>query len=333
MDYILLFSVIMSFLLTIVVLPYWIKKARQVGLLWEDLNKYKRGKDVAASGGIVVVMSFVLSLLFYIFLKTFLLGRTSHELEIFAVVAVVLIFSLIGLVDDLLGWSNGGLSSRVRIVLALIASVPLVVINAGTQSMILPFVGVVDLGVIYPLLVIPLVIGFVATTYNFLAGFNGLEAGQGILILSFLSFVAFYQGAFWLSLVGLCMVASLVVFLFYNFNPAKVFPGDILTYSVGALIASMAILGSFEKVALIVFVPYLFEVGLKLRGKLRKSSFGQPDKKNNLSLRYKKIYGMTHFGIWFLSKFKKEVREEEVVYFIYSVQIFFILIAFLFLVL
>jgi UDP-N-acetylglucosamine--dolichyl-phosphate N-acetylglucosaminephosphotransferase len=331
MDYILLFSLLVSFLVTLIVLPMWIKKARVVGLLWEDMNKYDHPKNVASSGGIVVVMAFVLSLLAYLFLKTFIFERTPNEVEVFALLSMVLIFGLIGLTDDLLGWKNGGLSSRTRVILAIVASVPLIVINAGNSLVNVPFFGVIDFGLLFPFLIIPLAIGFVSTTYNFLAGFNGLEAGLGVLILSYLSFVAFVTGSLWLSVVGLCMVFSLVVFLYYNFCPAKVFPGDILTYSIGALIVGMAILGDFERVAFIVFIPFLIEVVLKARGGLKKQSFGKPLKNGGLALKYDKIYGLTHFSIWFLGRFKKRVTEKDVVYFIYAIQIVFILFATLFL--
>jgi len=48
-----------------------------------------------------------------------------------------------------------------------------------------------------------------------------------------------------------------------------------MTYSIGALIASMAILGNFEKIAVFVFIPYILETVLKLRGRLKKYSFAK----------------------------------------------------------
>jgi UDP-N-acetylmuramyl pentapeptide phosphotransferase/UDP-N-acetylglucosamine-1-phosphate transferase len=89
----------------------------------------------------------------------------------------------------------------------------------------------------------------------------------------------------------------------------------------------MAILGNFEKIALFVFIPYIIETILKVRGKLKKYSFGIPDKKNNLKMPYDKIYGLTHISIWMLSKFKKEVKEEDVTYLIFAFQIIICLLA------
>ena len=319
-------SVLVSFLLAVLLLPKWIRVCRKVGLLWEDMNKFGHPKNVASSGGVVVVMSFVFGVLVYVALKTFVFGGTVRALEIFSLLSVVLILGISGLVDDLLGWKNGGLSVRIRLLLAFAASVPLVVINAGVHSMSVPFFGVVNFGILYPLVLIPFAVAGVSTTYNFLAGFNGLEAGQGILVLGFLSFVAYVSGSPWLAVVGLCMVGALVGFYIFNKVPAKVFPGDSLTYAIGALIAGMAILGNFEKIALVVFVPYLIEMILKLRGGLKKHSFGIPDKNGNLKMPYKKIYGLEHLAIRVLGK---GASEKKVGYLIHAFQILFILIAFL----
>lgn len=334
MEYVLLVSVLISFVLCVLSLPIWIRVCKKVGLTWEDMNKFGSPKDVASSGGVVVILAFVLGVLSYIALKTFLFGGQSKALEIFALLAVILFLGVIGLVDDLLGWgsvgsvSNGkyGLPKKVRLLLAVAASIPLVVINAGTHFMDLPVFGIVDFGILYPLFLIPLAIVGASTTYNFLAGFNGLEAGQGILILSFLSFVSYASGSAWLGIVGLCMVGALIGFWIFNKFPAKVFPGDMLTYGVGAMIAGMAILGNFEKIAFVVFIPYILEVILKSRGKLEKQSFGIPSKSGKLKVPYDKIYGLEHLAIKILGK---GATERKVVYLIHAFQILFILIGFL----
>jgi UDP-N-acetylglucosamine--dolichyl-phosphate N-acetylglucosaminephosphotransferase len=323
---ILIISILSSFILSSIFLPRWIVKCKRIGLLWEDMNKTGRPQNVASSGGVVVVMSFILGVLFYIAIRTFFIKVDEIALNVFALLSVILICAVVGLVDDLLGWKHGGLSARFRIFLAIMASIPLIVINAGTHFVNTPW-GIVQLGIIYPLIFIPVGIAGAAVTYNFLAGFNGLEAGQGIIILSFLSFIAYATGTSWLAIIGLCMVASLLAFYYYNQFPAKVFPGDIMTYSIGALIAGMAILGNFERIAVFVFVPYIIEMGLKIRGGLKKQSFGVPNSYGGLDMPYNKIYGLTHLSIFILGKFKKKVYEKDVVYLIFLFQIIICLIA------
>ena len=80
---------------------------------------------------------------------------------------------------------------------------------------------------------------------------------------------------------------------------------------------------------LFVFIPYMIETGLKLRGGLKKASFAKPNKDKSLDLYYNKIYGMTHLSLFILKKFKKKVYEKNVVWFIHGIQILFIILAYL----
>lgn len=339
MNIILILPILISFSLVVFMLPFWIRKARAMDLVGKDMNKY-HAPEVAEGGGIVVVSSFIIGILIYIAIRTFILKDADGiNLQIFSLISSILILAFIGLVDSLLatrsnlkyhehGWRKG-LAKKYRILLCLFAAIPLMVINVGVSTMNIPFFGAVNFGILYALILIPLGIVGATTTYNFLAGFNGLEAGQGIIILSFLSFVAYANGSSWLAIVGLCFVASLIAFFIFNKNPAQVFPSDVLTYPIGGMIAIMAILGNFEKIAFIVFIPYIIEVILKSRGKLKKQSFGIAEKNGNLKMPYEKVYGMTHFAIFVVGKFKKRVTENDVVYFIFAVQILFVLLGFL----
>jgi UDP-N-acetylglucosamine--dolichyl-phosphate N-acetylglucosaminephosphotransferase len=325
----LLIPLVASFFITLFVMPYWIKKTREIGLVWEDMNKFER-KQVAGSGGIVVLLSFTIGVLFYIGYRVFLLNQENNFLvEIFALLTVILLLGGVGLIDDLFGWRKGGMKKRTRLILATISSIPLMVINAGKSEVIFPFLGMFDLGIIYPLILIPVGIVGATTTFNFLAGFNGEEAGQGILILTALGFVAYITESPWLAIILFTMVFTLIGFLIFNYFPARVFPGDSLTYSVGGLIAISAILGNFERIAIFFFIPYILETGLKLRGGLKKQSFGEPIPGGELQNKYNKFYSLNHVGIWFLKKIKLRVTEKRVVFFVWGIQIFFIVLGFL----
>ncbi len=326
MEPLLLIIIFVSFFCTFLTMPFWIKKAKQIKLIWKDMNKPGQPKNVAGSGGLIVVFGFILGVLLYIAIKTFYF-KSNGEINsyIFAILSVVLLASIIGIVDDLFGWQKGGLSVRSRIILMLFAAIPLMVINAGESSMM-----GIELGLLYPLIAIPIGVLGATTTFNFLAGYNGLEAGNGILVLSALTIVTFITGDKWLSLVCMCMVASLLAFYIFNRYPAKVFPGDIMTYAVGALIACIAIVGNIEKIAIFFFIPYILETILKLRGKLKKHSFAKVNKDGGLDMPYKKIYGLEHLAIYLLKKIKlgKKVYEKEVVYLLHGFQILIIILGF-----
>lgn len=327
MNIILSLPIFISFLVTFLFLPFWIKRTKKFGLAGKDMNKYREIK-VSEAGGITTVMGFILGVLLIIAIKTFYFSSQSNLIEILSLMSVILILAFIGIVDDILGWRIG-LSKKVRVLLCCFAAIPLIVINAGHDVIVLPILGQINLGLIYPLILIPIGIAGAATTFNFIAGFNGLESGQGILILGSLSLVAYLTGYSWLALIGLCMVFSILAFWIFNKYPAKVFPGDVGTYPIGGMIAIMAILGNMERIAIFFFIPYIIEVVLKARGRLKMQSFGKPNKDGSLKLLYKKIYGLEHFSIWFLKKIKNKVYEREVVYFIHLIQIIIIILGFI----
>jgi UDP-N-acetylglucosamine--dolichyl-phosphate N-acetylglucosaminephosphotransferase len=290
------------------------------------MNKLKRGK-VSGSGGIMVLLGFLLGTMFFVTYQTFFL--TAENLtEILALLLVVVFASGIGFIDDLLGWRSGGLSRKSRLAVLFFVSVPLIAINAGRADINLPLLGAINIGVWYSLILVPIGIVGATSTYNFLAGYNGLEAGQGVLILSALGIVALFTNTVWLSLIAFCMVAALLAFLLFNFCPAQVFPGDVMTYAIGSLIATMAILGNFEKIAIFFFIPYIIETVLKSRGKLVKYSFGKPQKDGTLNEPYEKIYGLEHLAIRTLKSVGVPSTEKNVVYLLWCFQLAIIIIGF-----
>jgi len=318
--------VLISFLVTLFVLPRWIKKAKVIGLVWRDMHKKGKPKNVAGSGGIAAVLGFSIGVLVYIAVKTFLFNSSENLIEILALLVTIFIVLVIGFIDDIFGWQRGGLSIRTRLVMLVFAAIPLMVINAG-QSAVLG----IDFGIFFPLIIVPIAIVGATSTFNFLAGYNGLEASQGILLLTGLSLAAFLTGSLWLALMGGCMIASLGAFYIFNKYPAKVFAGDSLTYAVGALVAGIAILGNIEKIALFFFIPYIIEFFLKVRGKLKKQSFSKLNADESLDSLYGKIYGLEHLAVAFLKKIKisHKAYEWEVPMIINLFQILIIFIGFI----
>ncbi len=331
MEALILLSIFASFFLTYLIMPFWLRGAHANDLVGRDMHKL-HGENVAEGGGLVVLAGFILGVLLYVGINTFVFsGDSSTLVKIFALLSVVFIAGIVGMVDDFLGWKKG-LSKKLRVFVLISAAVPLMVINAGTSILILPFLGQINLGLLFPLIIIPLGIVGATASFNIIAGYNGLEASQGIIILSGLAFASYITGQAWLSVIALCMIFALMGFYIFNFNPARVFPGDILTYSVGALIAGIAILGDLEKVAILFFIPYIIEVILKSRGKLKKESFAKINERGGLEMPYEKIYGLEHLSIKILKKIKKkgEVRENDVVRLINLFQILVVILVLLF---
>ena len=306
---------VLAFFLCLFLTRWWINLARtHKGMLQPDMNKYKKPL-VPKVGGIAVAISIVVVIFIYMFFKTFVINSLLHNIEIPTLVITLLVACFIGFIDDIFGWEKSSISGYKKILMTIPLAVPLMVINAGHSSIILPFIGGVDLGLVYPLIVIPLSIVGTTNGFNLLAGYNGLETGLGGILFIFLGIISLATGQLWLALIAGIILMTLLAFFIFNKIPAKIFPGNTLTYVIGSLIGCFAILGNMEKAALILFLPFIAEGILKAFSKFKAWNFGIPNKDNSLELPYKKIYSLTHLSIWILKKIKPshKVYEKDVV--------------------
>ncbi len=325
-------AAMVSFLFTIFFIPKWIKRAKQFGLVGKDMNKYDK-PEVAEAGGIVVIFGVLAGILFFMFLDTFFLKTGVNEALVFAALLTVLLAGFLGFIDDVLGWKKG-LKRWQKPILTIPMAIPLMVINAGQSTMNIPILGSIDFGIIYPLVIVPIGIVGAANGFNMLAGFNGLEAGMGAIALGALGTVNLLKGDIWLAAIAFAAVASLLAFLVFNWNPAKIFPGDSLTYGIGALIAVIAILGNMEKIGLILFIPFIIDALMSLlpeaRGNRKVEAFGRVNRDSSLEMPYSRILSFEHFGIFTLKKIKKKVYESDVTIFFLVIELFLSAIVFAF---
>ncbi|MCS7134489.1 MAG: glycosyl transferase family 4 [Candidatus Pacearchaeota archaeon] len=336
--------VIISFFISLTLTKKWISIARRRGIVGIDMNKYEKPR-IAEFGGIAPIASIVVSIFIYIFFKTFFLKSPTHLIEILVLIITLLLASFIGFTNDLLSVKikkdkeianeilgkkfTRGLGGFSSMLLTLPAAIPLMIINAGQHTITLPFIGSVWLGILYPMLLIPIAIVGTTNGYNLLAGYNGLETWLGIVIFFALGLMSLVTGQLWLALIAAIIISSLAGFLVFNKYPAKVFPGDSLTFGIGSLIACFAILGNIEKFSLFIFLPFIIEGILKATSKFKAENFGIPKKDNSLEAP-EKIQSLTHFAIKLLKKLKlnHKVYEKDVVLFIVLLEIIVIGIAF-----
>ena len=94
-----------------------------------------------------------------------------------------------------------------------------------------------------------------------------------------------------------------------------------MTYSVGALIACIAVVGNIQKGALILFLPYAVDFLLKARGGFRNEAFAKVNEDGCLEKPYEDIYHHVHLAIVLLRWVRIEVHERDVVMFVLGVEI------------
>jgi len=337
---ILIVSMLVSVVTTFFITPYFIRFLQAAGIVGLDLQK-KDKPQLATSGGICVAFGVLAGLLAYIgfqtFYSKFFLGdNIAWLIPLLAVTSSVLMVMFVGLLDDLnvkltrVKTKEGhnirvGLPQWVKPLLTLPAAIPLMAISAGVTEMAIPFIGRVNFGIIYPLLLIPLGIVGASNMVNQLAGFNGLEAGMGIVYFSGLGISALLNNRTSGAVTFLVTFAALIGFIWYNWYPARILPGDSLTYLLGSIVASGVIVGNMEKNGIIVMLPFIIEFFLKIRVKFNASCLGKLRQDGKLDPPYgRKIYSWTH-AIMNL----KPLTEKQVTLILILIQALFVALIFL----
>jgi len=315
-------AVLASFLATLYTVRWWIRKAYILGFTGRDMNKVG-GVEVAEAGGVWVSLSVAFGILLYMALVKYTRGYGVFEEEYMALALLLFLSSFLGFLDDLLGWKKG-LRAIYRVMLMAPLSIPLMVIKAGYTRMALPLIGVVDFGLAYPLVLVPLGILGAANAFNMVAGYNGLEALQGLVLMLFTAIFSWFIGQYSVFVASLIMMSSLLAFLRYNWYPAKVFPGNALTYGLGAYYASLVILGNFERFGILLFTLYFVELALFIRGLVHgvyKENYGIPKNDGSLEPPYEHVYSITHLAIKIQKAIRGRATEKGVVYTIVSIQV------------
>lgn len=296
-------SAIIAFITTLVIAPKMIVFFKNIGIVGRDMHK-KEMPEVAEMGGLVVLIGFIAGMMAFIASAVFV-SKIDVTSALAATLTITLV-TLIGMLDDLTSlmrhkqksaggfFKKTGFRQRHKFLLPLPAAVPLMAVNAGMSIMYIPLFHEINLGILYPLAIIPLAVFGAANATNMLAGLNGLTSGLGFVLLGSLGIFAYAKGEIVASAIAIIFALSLLAFLRYNWCPAKIFPGDSLDYTIGAVAASVAIVGNIERFALVAFLPWFIEFILKARKLFRAESFGVLEKDGTITPPGGEINSLTH---------------------------------------
>ena len=324
----LLISLFASLILTKYIIPFF-KRNNIIAL---DLHKKQKPK-LANSGGIPVSFSLMIGLMFFIATQTFVFKTTSEMVFLFASILTIFLITIIGFFDDLNSSDvvkgsrkiRKGLKKWQKPLFSLPAAIPLMVVSAGVTMMSIPLIGSINFGILYPLILIPIGVVCAANAVNLLGGFNGSEAGMGVVYCSFLGVYALINSEIVSSAIFFSTVGALLGFLRFNWFPAKILSGDSLTYCLGAVVASGIIVGNMERAGIIIITPFIIEFLLKLRSKFNASCLGKLRKDGKLDAPYgREIYSWTHI----IMKLDK-LTEKQVTIVLIFIQMIFGLLLFL----
>ncbi len=304
---------VVAFATVLATLSPWISVARERGLVGRDMNKAD-GREVAEAGGLWVIVGTALGLLIMEAINTFINGSPYEPVPLLSLVSLLMLTGMIGLLDDVLGWKKG-VPQWVRVLSTIPAALPLMIAKYNAYLVHLPFYGFIYLGPLFPLIVVPIGVMGASNAYNMLAGYNGLEAGVGLVLFAFTAAFAAVRGLWFAAYASLVMAAALAAFLYYNWYPAKVFPGNTMTYAVGAYYAGVVVLGDIAAFGLFMYALYYAELALFLRGLahgIYKENFGRPLPDGTLDPPYQRSYSLAHVMIRLQRRLRGRATERGV---------------------
>ena len=275
---------ILSFLVSFFILykstPYFIKLFTKNKFVGKDMNKPSK-PVVSELGGIPVFFGFILGLFIIIFLGYILKYNYLFDfILLFIVLSTMLLFFFMGFLDDILGWKKG-ITQWQHFYFPMILSFPIIIytIISNSTSIYFPAAGIIiNLGLIYSLVFVPIIITATTNSFNLLAGYNGLEAGLGVIIFSTIALFSLVLHNFTLSIILGLWIGALCGFLIYNYYKAKIFPGDIITLVNGSLAGISAIILHIEFVIAFLIILYIIEFFIKLKYNFKTECFGIPQK-------------------------------------------------------
>ncbi|MCL2690638.1 MAG: hypothetical protein FWE56_00065 [Candidatus Bathyarchaeota archaeon] len=221
-------------------------------------DQHKNGKPLIPNG---LGVLYVLFAAVYLFLLYFLnVGSVSIGVSAPLTLAVCILFGgFMGLLDD---WMD--LKWRYKAFMPLIAALPLIYfamdMHART-SITLPFFGVIDFGIWYFYLIIPLIVMIVTNTVNMLGGFNGLESFCPAIVILGLMSISALTSTYYLLMLGPIIFWLILTAL--NLK-GKIFVGNSGSFAIGMTIASFAVIADVKLSLLISIIPYIFNSSLIL---------------------------------------------------------------------
>ena len=215
-------------------------------------------------GGVIFIAGIILSCLTVGFE-----GMMNGDFTHIFVLLFALVFGAIGFLDDwekLRKKQNLGLSAKAKFLLQLAAALVFVILMRKLgyirTKLYIPFFNV-DVTIpeaLYFILAAFIIVGTV-NAVNITDGIDGLASGTSMPVFWFFVVITFLWGDRYLSLgiFASAVFGGLMGFLYFNFNPAKVFMGDTGSLFLGGAVAAMAFAYDMPLILITLGIVFIIE--------------------------------------------------------------------------
>ena len=241
----------MAFVLTLIFIPPVIFMVNRFKLFDRPNARKEHTVPTPTFGGISIFAGMMVSLLFWF-------KFNNHPSTITFFLSIVLLFG-VGIMDDL-----KDLAARYKLVIeAGLAS--LLAVSGIRITSFGGLFGITELHLVAQYIITVVTIVGISNAFNLIDGIDGLAGGLGFMSLVTLGIFLIISKDLNYAMIAFALAGALLGFLYFNFNPARIFMGDTGSLILGFIIAVLCVqLMKINSVHPVPVVPniYVFTFGI-----------------------------------------------------------------------
>jgi UDP-N-acetylmuramyl pentapeptide phosphotransferase/UDP-N-acetylglucosamine-1-phosphate transferase len=218
---------ISAFVVTLIVIPPIISFVRKYRLYDIPDDRKEHSSPIPTMGGIAVMAGMMMALFLW-----FPFSSGVEQISFFFSIAVL--FGL-GILDDC-----KDLSAKYKFIIQ-IGLASLIALSGIRITSFDGLFGITDLPISAQYTFTILAITGITNAFNLIDGIDGLAGGLGFMSLATLGLFLTMSGDSNTALVAFALAGGILAFLYFNFNPAKIFMGDTGSLVLGFVIAVLSV--------------------------------------------------------------------------------------------
>lgn len=254
---------ILSIICGLIIIPIFKKKTKQSISIFLK-NKHKEKEGTPTMGGFIFIIPTIITILILL-----LANKIEYSSNLLLILIVFLGYGLLGFIDDYLiikRKNNIGLTEIQKLFGQLVIALLFffIYMKSGNDTIVdIHTLNIsIDLKWFYGIFILFMLVAS-TNAVNITDGLDGLAGG--LSLIAFLAMGLITWNSTWLvgntdiAIFCFILVGSLLGFLFFNTNPAKIFMGDTGSLALGATLASIAIITDHEVTFIILMGVFIIE--------------------------------------------------------------------------
>ncbi len=255
---------ILAIITGLILIPAFKKNNTRQSLSTYLKQKHKKKEGTPTMGGFIFIIPTILTVIILL-----LMGKIEYSINLTIIIFVFVSYGLIGFIDDYLivkKHNNKGLTAMQKLVAQLVIALVffcLFLISGHNPELYIHTLNLrIEMKWVYGLFLLFILVAS-SNAVNLTDGLDGLAGG--LSLIAFLALGLISWNSSWASgyeaiaIFCFILVGSLLGFLFFNTYPAKIFMGDTGSLSLGATMASVAILTNHEVTFIIIAGVFIIE--------------------------------------------------------------------------